>query len=275
MCKRNTTDPLVRTFLDKFGLTLLLIPRERAAVGDLYVKQRNRILPPGQIGDFLQPAITLPPAKHEALAQLSGVLSQKVSFSIGIEFLEGFLSVLGAFPLVDSARFQYQRSGVESLSFRLTDCTRTFVDLVTMGTRLSGRRPDTTHPLWRKGSRYYVTVAVVRSPSLNVRAERSDGSAPKIDISALHVAGASASVSVHQTGAAELKYQGKRQLAIGVEVVELLFDHAGGLRFGAQKNALALRDDAPPPRTFLGDDDNAFVLVDDVPPTATIADTDT
>ena len=34
MCKRNTTDPLVREFLDRYQINLLKLPRQGASVAD-------------------------------------------------------------------------------------------------------------------------------------------------------------------------------------------------------------------------------------------------
>jgi hypothetical protein len=263
MCKRTTTDPLVRAFLDRYGLNLLMVPREGAAIGDLYVTQGPRVLPPARVEEFLQPAVTLPPARQEVLADLAAVTSRKMSWGAGIGFLEGFLTALGAFPLVESAKTEYRRSDVTWLAFRFTNCRRIFTDLSAVGARLVGRQPHPDHPLRSPGSRYYMTTAVVQSPSLSVRAEQADGRAPKIDISLLRAVGVSASVSVAQTGAAELKYEGKRRLAIGVELIELTFDQADRLRFATPQPAMHLRDGDPPPRAFLGSDQSdAFFNVD-------------
>jgi hypothetical protein len=262
MCKRTTTDPLIRAFLDRYGLNLLMIPREGAAIGDLYVTQGPRVLPPVRVQDFLQPSVTLPPARHEVLADLAGVTSRKMSWDAGIRFLGGFLSALGAFPLAESVKAEYRRSGATQLAFRLTGLRRIFTDLSTVGQGLVGRRPHPDNPLRSPGSRYYMTTAVVQSASLSVRAEQADGRAPEIDVSLLRAAGVSGSVSVAQTGAAELKYEGKRRLAIGVELIELLFDPSAGLGFAVPKTALRLRDDTPPPRAFLGgDESDAFFVV--------------
>jgi hypothetical protein len=264
MCKRTTTDPLIRAFLDRYGLNLLMVPREGAAVGDLYVTQGSRVLPPARIEDFLQPAVALPPARHEVLADLAGLSSRKMSWDAGLGFLEGFLTALGAFPLVESAKTEYRRSGVTRLAFRLAGCRRIFTDLSAAGTLLAGRQPRPNHPLRSPGSRYYMTTAVVQSASLSVRAEQADGRAPRIDVSLLRAAGISASVNVAQTGAAELTYEGKRRLAIGVELIELLFDPTAGLHFAVPKAAMRLRDGAQPPRAFLGSaESDAFFVADD------------
>lgn len=47
--KRNSGDPLLRMFLDKYHLNWLSVPREKAEVGDLYVYDSKRASAPGKI----------------------------------------------------------------------------------------------------------------------------------------------------------------------------------------------------------------------------------
>ncbi|MFD0578346.1 gasdermin [Dactylosporangium darangshiense] len=256
----------MRAFLDRYGLNLLTVPRAAASIGDLYVVQGGRVLPPASVNGFLRPTPQLPPARHETLADLSGVASSTISWEAGIGLFEGFLAALGAAALVDAVKAEYRRSQVASLSFRFSDCRRTSVDLGSLGSQLTGARPDPDHPLWTSGSRYYLATGVVRSQSLSVRAERADGQAAKLDLSVLRTAGVAAAVSVAQTGAAELRYAGTLRLAIGVELVELRFDPIAGLRFLVQEATLNVREDTVPTRAFLGGpDDDAFIVVEPNP----------
>jgi len=88
MCKRNTPDPLVRMFLDTYGLNLLAVPREGSAVGDLYIKDDKGVSAPGSVKALLSPVPKLPPTKSgEAMADVTGVLSQSVSTKVGLNFL--------------------------------------------------------------------------------------------------------------------------------------------------------------------------------------------
>src|SRR6185436_9856151 len=55
VCKRTTSDPLVRAFLDNYGLNLLSIPRKNAMCGDLYIADGPRVSTPGHIAQVLIP----------------------------------------------------------------------------------------------------------------------------------------------------------------------------------------------------------------------------
>ncbi len=64
MCRRNTQDPLIRAFLDTYGLNLLAIPRADAAVGDLYVVTNDSISAPGALSTVLTPDLHYLPKKQ-------------------------------------------------------------------------------------------------------------------------------------------------------------------------------------------------------------------
>lgn len=106
MCKRTTTDPLVRAFLDRYGLNLLQIPRADVAVGDLYAVRGDRALPPGRVTDFLTPPPRLPRVRREPLADLTDVVSDAVSVHAGLGLFEGFLTALAAGAVSGRVRAQ-------------------------------------------------------------------------------------------------------------------------------------------------------------------------
>jgi hypothetical protein len=54
VCKRTTTDPLIRRVLDRYGLHLLAIPRADAVVGDVYLHDGRRMAPIGNVGHLLE-----------------------------------------------------------------------------------------------------------------------------------------------------------------------------------------------------------------------------
>ncbi len=102
MCKRNTTDPLVRYFLDQYRLNLLAVPRERVKPGDLYVEDKRGVTAPGQVGSFLTPPPKLPrPVRDETMADASGQMSRRLSLDVGLRLLQNFLLALGAVGVMD------------------------------------------------------------------------------------------------------------------------------------------------------------------------------
>src|SRR4051812_17312758 len=97
--KRNSNDPLVKLFFDKYGFNLLSIPREKVQIGDIYIKDQDSSGPlsnAGNISNFLTPEFKVPDAIYdETMADVSGTISSDISANAGLQFLESFLNALG------------------------------------------------------------------------------------------------------------------------------------------------------------------------------------
>ena len=122
------------------------------------------------------------------------------------------------------------------------------------------------HPFVRDGNRYYVTVGVVRSPSITVVAEGSDATDVSVDAEAVKGAvSATGKVSVKAEAEGELTYEGPEALAFGVELVELAYDEDERrfLMSGVDKAITIRGKKAKPKKTFVGDpvEGNVFVRV--------------
>lgn len=92
--KRNNEDPLVKTFVDKYHLHLLSIPRENVSIGDMYMDDNRQVTSPGSITDFLD-GFRLPPIKAgETMADVSGKVSNGINANAGMGFLKAFLPPL-------------------------------------------------------------------------------------------------------------------------------------------------------------------------------------
>lgn len=91
-------DPLLKYIMDQYQLNLLSLPRENASLGDVYIREGDskRLSFPSHISSFLEPHFVMPsPAIDETFGNnISGITSNEVDASIGLEFLEGFLNVL-------------------------------------------------------------------------------------------------------------------------------------------------------------------------------------
>lgn len=259
MCKRTTTDPLVRMFLDRYGLNLLSIPREKAAVGDLYVFDGTRASAPGSVEYFLDPPVEIPPpTKGEHMADVAGEVSDAVSLSAGLGLLEGFLAALGAGAVVSKVKTGYASKKAESLRFNLADATRDAVDPMRLGSVLAGHRPVPGHPMWAPSNRYYLVTAVARTPSITVIAKDERSHSVELDLEALKLATASTGVSVDGSSDVGITYTGGRKLAFGVELMELSFDaESGAVKLSVPEDAVTVRSgDAasmgPVTREFIG-----------------------
>src|SRR5262245_17580395 len=130
MTKRNTTDPLVRLFLDQYRLNLLSMPRERVRTGDLYVEDANGITASGQVEGFLTPPPELPkPLRGERMGDVSGQISRSISFDVGLGLLQNFLLALGAAGVLDELRAGYEQERARTMRFRFIEATRDSIDL--------------------------------------------------------------------------------------------------------------------------------------------------
>jgi hypothetical protein len=225
MCKRSTDDPLVRLFLDRYGLNLLPIPRESAAVGDLYVYDGRRVSPPGNVTYFLDPPPEMPElTTGERMADVEGVMSSGFSLDLGLGLLEGFFMAFGAGALADKVTAEYRAQETRSLRFRITEATRDFVDPFKLGMALIGRRLLTEHPMWSEDNRYYLVTGVARTPSISVVAENGGSSGVQLDVEALKVVGATGALTLERSSEYEVVYKGDRLLAFGVELCELSYE---------------------------------------------------
>src|SRR4051812_34524527 len=157
MCKRTTRDPLVRTFLDEYGLNLLRIPREGADCGDLYVREGGRVSAPGRLAELLEPKLELPSVQRgETLASLRGQFSDRVDLDAGLGLLQSFFAAVGAGGVVDNVKAGYKRSRGRALRFCFPQATRDSVDPFALGSALIDKRFKERHPFVRPGNEYFV-----------------------------------------------------------------------------------------------------------------------
>jgi hypothetical protein len=260
MCKRSTEDPLIRLFLDRYGLHLLQVPRESAAVGDFYVDDGRRVSPPGNMTYLLDPPPELPaPSEGERMADIEGVTSKGYSLELGLGMLEGFLLAFGAGPLALKVKTEYQTKRAETLRFRIAAPVRDSVDPFELGAALVGKRPLEDHPWWSTENRYYLATAVARTSSISVVAEGDGSSGVEVDVEALKIAGASGGFTLESGSESEVVYKGDRPLAFGVELCELSYDpNRRSLRLKTPEDVVRVRGpsaDAPDElrlRSFIG-----------------------
>lgn len=225
MCKRNTDDPLLRMFLDKYGLHLLYVPKENVAVGDLCVHDGERTSRPGKVTYFLEPPLEMPPVTvGENMADVSGMVSHGVSARVGLGLLEGFLTALGAAGIVNKVRASYEARNANVLKFRFARATRDSVDVLLLGSKLIRHKLVEDHPLYEEGYRYYLVTAVARTPSISIIAENAKTKAVNVDVGAMQIADVATGVSVEKSSEGEVTFVGGKSLAFGVELHELLYD---------------------------------------------------
>lgn len=225
MCKRSDAekDPLLNTFLQRYQLNLLSVPRAGADVGDLYVHDGTRVGSPGQLASFLAQPFVMPPVERgEAMAALQGMASNSLSIDMGVGLLGSFLAGFGMAVPVGDIKAKWQAKGARQVSFRIGAAVRDSVDPGRFGVALIGNslRPD--HPLVDPASRYYVVTAVARCKSLTIALADQLGQAVELGTDLPWVGEANAGVAVARGRAGEVSVSGEELLAFGVELYELV-----------------------------------------------------
>jgi hypothetical protein len=265
MSKRSKPDPLVRTFIDRYHLNLLPIPRARAACGELYVKRAKGIAAPGDARELLEPRVEFPPVfEGEELAELRGTASTSVDARVGLGLLENFLVALGAAGIVDKLKAGYEQKRVRSVQFRLEDATRDAMDPLSLGTALAGRRFRAGHPWVSPENEYYIVAAVVRTPSLSLAAQDDRSNIVDLDADVLKAVSAEGGIDLHHRREGEITYAGATALAIGVELYQIRHDAESDQLEMLPVGPIDLSRgrEPPPPPSYLGEDDDIFIDLD-------------
>jgi hypothetical protein len=219
MTRRTTDDPLLRLFIDRYHLHLLAIPREHAAVGDVYVEARGRVSAPGRIEHLLMPAFTLPDVRRgERLADVAGQVTRHIDMSAGINLLENILAGLGL-PAALSVRESLQRSS--GVGFRFHDVFRDWLDVLELGMRLPDYRLARSQAAVSEQDRLHVTTAVLSTSAISLELDRTAGGELAMQLEAAVFGAANASVGIERSES--ITISAERRLAFGVELHELEF----------------------------------------------------
>src|SRR5215469_9466987 len=114
--------------MDQYQLNLLSVPRQNASLGDVYIREgdNKRLSYPSHISSFLEPRFEMPPSMMDETFgnNISGITSNEVDASIGLEFLEGFLNVLSIGSFGTRIRSYFQERGIRKIRFNFADATR-------------------------------------------------------------------------------------------------------------------------------------------------------
>jgi hypothetical protein len=223
--KKDTADPVMRIFLDRYKLNLLSIPREKIAVGDLYVYDGKRTSSPGSIKYFLEPPLKLPPlSEGESMAEVSTTMTQSVDFEVGINFLDNFLSSFGIGVIIGKIKSAFQFKRARTIRYGFTNATRDSVDVMHLGRTLMKHQLNPNHPLYSKDNKYFLVTAVARTPSLSMLVEDENSKAVDIDLGAINTEIADGKAKIEKSEATAITVKTDKQLGFGVELHELTFD---------------------------------------------------
>jgi hypothetical protein len=278
--KRNTEDPLIKSLVKARNLNLLLTPRADAAVGDVYFVDggSNRANTPGKLQYLLDPPFSFPDiTTEEEFADIEGKETSSMSISVAFEFLENFLNMLAPpIGLGTKVHGKFRSKGVKEIKFSFKSCTRDYVDVYKLGIMLPGHKFATKSASYIPGRRYYLVTGVVRSPTICITAERSGSSNTNVSAEVAKLASGSADVTLENVAENEIVFRGKKSLAIGVELYELVYDeNLQELKFKPVERSLLLKrkaesqkesqDNSTIAPAFIGDEEkgDAFITVVD------------
>jgi hypothetical protein len=273
MCRRSKRkdDPLVDLFLTKYKLNLLPLPLENADCGQVYVKRPGAKLGavPGSIAELVTPEVRLPAARrNRPMPDIAGERSSAVSAKVGLNLLDNFLTALGAAAgIVNEIRAGYERNRASQVRFAFRDATRDSMDPFSIGTALIDHSWNARHPWIGDGNQYYVSAAVVRCPSLSITAEDDRSQGVDVGLDALNAVGVNAAISVQRHDRSSVTYQGRKRLAIGVELYDLRYDsERAKFEMGTEDVAVDLRRgrEVELVPAFAGDDDEALVEAEEL-----------
>jgi hypothetical protein len=259
---RKSEDPLLKIFLEKYGLNLLSTPRENVNVGDLYLYGSNQsaVMFPGSITNFLVPEFTIPQiTENETLADVSGQVSKDVSGKAALDFVQGFLSALGSIGIAGQIRGSYEKSKNANMLFSFPNTKRDYTDPFLLASKLKTHKFDIENALYKKDNHYYIVTSVVKSNSISVEIKANDEQSSDIDIELTKIIDASGSLKFEKNQAGKITYSGSKELAFGVEVYELQFNpNDGKISMSPSDSSIRARG----PNDLIGDPEgDAFIEI--------------
>lgn len=263
--KRNTDDPLRKTFLETYRLNLLPVPLEDTLVGDICIYDGNDIVARSSITDFLEKPYQIPSITISKIPDISGIMSRAVSVDIGINVLESFITAFGIGSIIQKIHASFQSNGVSSLKFRFTNAVRNSINVVRVANDLikNSFSISESHPLYSKGNQYYLVSAAARTRSLSIITQGNDQKTVNIDANILQIGEASSGAKIENSTDGELTFNGKDSLAFGVELHLLDYDQAKKtFKINALRKYVGLRGTLPDARNpvFIeGMERNAFL----------------
>jgi hypothetical protein len=121
-------------------------------------------------------------------------------------------------------RGKYEQKKTHLIKLHFDSTTQDRIDRYSLGDKLKGYKIKEGNAAIIPGRKYYAIVAIVRSPSISIIAEDQNQKKVNIEAEASLLAGGSVSVSTENSKESELKFNGKKKLAFGVELCELTYD---------------------------------------------------
>lgn len=217
-------DPLLELLFKKYQLNLLSLPREKIAIGDIYMYDGNRdrqTAPFGSISSFFTSDFQIPPSTSEKVTDVSGATSKETIIDAGLKFLEGFLNNLVAGVFGTDIKATLESENVQKLKFQFSETTREYVEPNDFGYKLGGYRVNNKSALFDPKSRYFLVTSVFRSPSIGIDAERINKKVFDVATKIIQSADISSKVSHSTSKEGMIFFKGKTKLGYAIQLFEL------------------------------------------------------
>lgn len=217
--------------MDQYQLNLLLVPRESASLGDVYIREggSKRLSFPSHISSFLEPRFEMPPPTVDETFgnNISGITSNEVDASIGLEFLEGFLNILSiGSSLGTKVRAYFEEKGARKISFNFADATRDSVQPELLRSELGRYHvKEDSNLSAEEERRYYIVTGLAKSPSISIIAEGNNQKRLDVNAQAVGISNFSADVSILKSEEGKIIFSDKKRLVFGVELFELEYNN--------------------------------------------------
>jgi len=258
--RRNTNDPLAKILFENYRLNMLTIPREKASVGDLYMRdgEASQLSTPGSITNFLEPTLELPPTTADEFMadEVSNVSSHNLSANLVIDFVEGFLTVLLGRAIAAKIRATFEEKKTQAIQIQFGSLSRDALDVFALGNKLKDHKLKKDSALYDSDRRYYVVCGVARAQSIIIVAQDDKNKEVGLNAQVINSLNLTGTGSIEQSAAKQITFKGAKKLAFGVELYELRYDtDEQRLKLDMPTGAFTVRG---PPAAYVGKDESMF-----------------
>jgi hypothetical protein len=242
------TDPLIRKLLDDYNINLLFPPRETYRVGDVCMKAGDMVQRIGSVTDLLTPPLKLPQSHSERVADISGQISGSADVNIALDFLAGFLNLIGAGGIVNKIKTAFGKNTKSTMKISFPNTTREFVDPIHLAKSVIGHGIDQANPIYKAKNRYYVAGGVLRTSSISLISDNDAIHSVNAEANAAVTANVSVQAKTQSGSESRITFRHKQKtLVYGVQLFELAVDESGNWSLG-NSGYFAVRGLRGPPK---------------------------
>lgn len=233
VCSRGGGDELLDKLAVKWSVNLFRIPRGGIQVGDIFVVQKRILNQWDRLANVYQPKLVLPEPDIQSVGDMDEVESQSYSADAGLEALQGFLQGLGVPALPLRATIKAARHTEVSLSFSVSNVTRTALLPGEIKREMQRRARGSRWVADNPKRRYVVAHAVWKATSLQIKLTGGRQIVSELSARLTGVAGAVGKLNATDDSRGTIKYDREDPIAFGIQVTGVQFENGVPLLKGA------------------------------------------